>query len=82
MIWLICDSDACSRYGLYDHKRQLALGLEGELRPLVREDDPEIRADELANVVLKSSLQKQICYDPATTLQVLADLDTVCSGAG
>lgn len=69
-----------SRYGLYDHKRDLSTGVATLLKPVDREKDPEIRADDLANALLVPSVGEKVCYAPDTTLQILTAPGQECTG--
>lgn len=46
------------------------------------EADPELRADELAEVLLLEPRAQKLCYDPVLTLQTLTTPTTACGGDG
>mmetsp|Transcript_12949 Transcript_12949/g.24667 ORF Transcript_12949/g.24667 Transcript_12949/m.24667 type:complete len:335 (-) Transcript_12949:666-1670(-) len=58
------------RYGLLN-RTAADKNLYAALKEASSEPDPELRADDFANIILSSSIGGSVCYDPVTTLQTL-----------
>lgn len=74
-----------SKYRLLNHEtsRSTFTDLRAQLQLIDEfEEDPELRADALGELLVLKPRKEKLCYDPVLTLQTLADPSEKCDGDG